>query len=431
MRYISKTKLYYYVLTFFIIFQDSIKEITHLSIIDYFDEILILYFVMRALIRVFNQKEIPTLSGKLLVLTFTFWLIGIFSCLQNSSYQTFDLIMGSILMIKIHLLIISLIVSPLSEKQFTYFVDALLFIGKICLLTGIINFVFPKVWTTVIPYAYEYRRSGFPSVMGLFIHAGQYGWFMLLISIIYYVYYKETGNKVHLYKFVIYALAACMSMKVKVFVSIICIIAFDAFILQQKKISSNKIIISLIAIITVFCAFGSIIFDTYNMYFTDSTGSARFALLSGSLKILKDFFPIGVGFSKYGSYYPRIHYSEWYYEYGLNTVWGLRPGETFFGTDTFWPAIMGETGFLGIIVYVLLLYSIYHALKRIFDKTRDLENTEMIIPCLGLLVFIQTLVESTGEPIFNSSPQNIVIGLIIGSVLAIQYSIRGYSYDTE
>lgn len=420
MRYISKTKLWICILTFIIIFQDSIKEITHISIVDYFDEILILFFAIRALIYACRQKKIPELSGKILFLTGMFAAIGILGCLFNSSFRTFDLIMGSILMIKIYLLIIATLILPWNTSQFDFFIESILFIGKICLVTGAVNFFVPTVWTNIIPYVYSYERNGLPSVMGLFIHAGQFGWFMLLVAIIYYSYYICNGNKKDLYRFVIYAIAACTSMKVKVFIGIILIVLFNTFVLQKKKISPNKIIISLFGVALIWFVFKNVITATYTMYFTDSTGSARFALLSGSLRILIDFFPLGVGFSKFGSYYAKVHYSEWYYKYGLNTVWGLRPGETFFGTDTFWPAIIGETGALGVIIYILILMVIFFNLKRVFDSSNG-NKSNQILSCLGLLIFVQALAESTGEPIFNSSPQNIVIGLFIGNVLARYY----------
>ncbi|SCP96231.1 O-antigen ligase family protein [Anaerobium acetethylicum] len=416
---ISKNKLLIYILTFIIVYQDSLISITHLGFLDHIDELFILFFVARAIFYLAKRSNISSLTTKIFILLSLFWVVGVVSCLIHSSYRFSSLLMASILMVKIYLLIMSLIIHPIKEKTYYHFVDALLFAGKITAVTGIVNFIAPSLWTKLIPFAYDYTRQGLPSVMGLFIHAGQYGWFMLFISILYYSKYRTNKEKRSLYLFIVYACLACLSMKVKVVLGIATILLFDSFVLQKKRIDAKKIIIPFIGVGFVIFFFGGLISETYQMYFTDSGGSARYAFLVGSLSIIKDFFPLGVGFSKFGTYYAQVNYSEWYYAYGLNTVWGLKPGNIFFGMDTFWPAIMGETGVLGTIIYVVLLATIMKALYRNYKTDVSVNGKSCsFIALSSLLVFVQALVESTGEQIFNSSPQNIVIGIMVGFALS-------------
>ncbi|MGZ1298174.1 hypothetical protein ACXO7U_09300, partial [Lactobacillus delbrueckii subsp. bulgaricus] len=100
-----------------------------MSIVSNFDEVLITLFVIRAILYMLRELgsnyrvlKMPKIAGKLLILVGLFWSIGIISCLVNSSYKWFDLLMGSFLMIKIYLLISSIIISPIKNERFEEFV---------------------------------------------------------------------------------------------------------------------------------------------------------------------------------------------------------------------------------------------------------------------------------------------------------------------
>lgn len=135
---------------------------------------------------------------------------------------------------------------------------------------------------------------------------------------------------------------------------------------------------------------------------------------------MKDYFPLGVGFGKYASWYARIYYSEYYYKYNMDRVYGLEPSNPVFATDTFWPTVFGETGFLGSTIYILLLVYIYSLLLRTIKNNYDYISN--IYSLFALLAFIQTICESMGEASFNSPPQNIFVALIIGIALSSSYS---------
>ena len=87
------------------------------------------------------------------------------------------------------------------------------------------------------------------------------------------------------------------------------------------------------------------------------------ALYKTSALVGRDYFPLGAGLGRYGSWLSREHYSPLYAEYGLNDVRGLAPARPAgdglrarvaapSATDTFWPAILGEMGVIGLIAYL-------------------------------------------------------------------------------
>lgn len=427
---VSVRKIKIHILATLIIFQDTITSLSGLSFFDYFDETLILCFAFRTFVKILKTKKIDKNVRYIFVLTAVFWLIGIISCLLHSRYTTSSLLMASILMVKIYILIMSLIIAPLQEKSYVVFLDALLFLGKVSAVTGIINFFLPSLWSNMMPTAYEYARQGLPSVMGLFIHAGQYGWFMLMVGLIHYTKYRTENNKRYFYKFIIYAVLACLSMKIKVVVGVVMVLMFDLYVLQKRKLNLNKVIVPLVTVVPLLLLYGNQLEQTYTMYFTSGSESARYAFLAGGLCIIKDFFPFGVGFGKFGTYYAQLNYSEWYYTYGLNFIYGLQPGNVFFGMDTFWPAIMGETGFIGTTIYILLLVYIFRALYKKYKLINGDFNCDIRFAfMLAMFVFVQAIMESFGEQIFNSSPQNIVIGIMIGYALSIRLNEVGNIND--
>ena len=49
-----------------------------------------------------------------------------------------------------------------------------------------------------------------------------------------------------------------------------------------------------------------------------------------------------------------------------------------------------------------------------------------VIVLSGFLIFIQALVESSGEAIFNSAPQNLFIAVACGFALGINSGVKKY-----
>ena len=45
-----------------------------------------------------------------------------------------------------------------------------------------------------------------------------------------------------------------------------------------------------------------------------------------------------------------------YYQYGLSHIWGLTKEKPNFMADTFWPAIIGELGWGGSVLFLLLFF---------------------------------------------------------------------------
>ena len=175
---------------------------------------------------------------------------------------------------------------------------------------------------------------------------------------------------------------------------------------KNKKISITKL--SIIAILAIMFAWNQI-----SYYYIDLDGSARKVLTETSISIAKDYFPLGTGFATFGSYFSSINYSPVYLMYGIWNVYGLSYGNSWFISDTFWPMIMGQFGVMGLLLYILLIITIFMKIQKEYSiEQKNLYIAKLV--CFGYL-----LISSTSEAAFVSSlaiPLAIIIGINIGKV---------------
>lgn len=153
----------------------------------------------------------------------------------------------------------------------------------------------------------------------------------------------------------------------------------------------------------------SIAWDQVSFYYIELAGqSARSVLTQTSFEIMKDFFPIGTGFGTYGSDVAGQSYSPVYVEYGFTKVHELQK-ETGFFSDTFWPIIIGQTGFAGTMCYLAVL-------SVLFRKTIQVRSADRSAYGAVLFIFVFLLISSTSEPTFNNAV-SIPLAMMLGYAL--------------
>lgn len=101
----------------------------------------------------------------------------------------------------------------------------------------------------------------------------------------------------------------------------------------------------------------------------DGETRARTALTLKSVEIASEFFPLGTGGGTYASAPSyRMGYSEVYYAYGLDTIYGISPEKANYATDVFWPKIIAQGGFFGFFVYIVLFGMVFLPVFRLFNR---------------------------------------------------------------
>ena len=131
---------------------------------------------------------------------------------------------------------------------------------------------------------------------------------------------------------------------------------------------------------------------------------ARSAISINSLDIAKNHLPFGSGFGTFGTWISGVNYSPLYFNYDMQTIWGLAPDYYNFVSDTFWPMILAQFGFIGLIIMGYIIVKIY----------TDIKDNENIYYYLGQMTILAYLITaSIGEPSFTG-PQSLILFMVIG-----------------
>lgn len=80
-------------------------------------------------------------------------------------------------------------------------------------------------------------------------------------------------------------------------------------------------------------------------------------------KTANTYFPFGSGFATFGSDQAARNYSRLYYQYGFNSLFGMNTKDGSFLSDTFWPMAIGQFGWIGSILYILIYVRIFFSFK--------------------------------------------------------------------
>ncbi len=142
-------------------------------------------------------------------------------------------------------------------------------------------------------------------------------------------------------------------------------------------------------------------------YFRSSDAPRRL-FLQYSIVDANAHFPLGSGFGTFGSAEAAKHYSPLYYEYGFNNRWGLSPSYGMFLYDTYWPAILGQFGWVGFVGYI----SVYARMFLRINKTKTTAPEKAFL----YAVFFQYMIHAIGAAILSTSTGLIgIIGLALFS----------------
>ena len=401
MKKINFKKIFMFICIFLVLFNESLSVMLHSTILTYVDELFVVILFFYSIIQLLRKKKTYKIQLLIMIFIVLFSIIGIYSCHTNSNFNFSHVIISNFTTIKFWLLIFSLINIDISKDTKKMLYDCLELITKIVILFALINIFLPTIFYDISPFKISHR-FGMVSVISLFEQPGKYGWFMLFMAIYYYCKYNDTKEKKNRTWAIICAVLSLFSMRTKVIIGMAIVVVSS--LLLDKKINVKLVLGIFLVVLIIFGVFRNTILRTYDLYFNNNESEARVALNNKSLEIMKDYFPIGVGFGKYGSNFARVYYSEYYYKYGLSSIYGLRPEKSNYATDTFWPSIIGETGFLGFVSYIIMIIIVLFYLKRYksFNAT------------FAFLVFVQSICESFGEPSFISSPQFFILAIVVG-----------------
>lgn len=187
----------------------------------------------------------------------------------------------------------------------------------------------------------------------------------------------------------------------------ICLVIYSLIFLR-KNINLLKVLI--LGILVVIVGWSQI------QYYFLNPNASRARVLNTSIEIANDYFPTGSGFATFGTMVSGQYYSDAYDEYGLNDRWGFREDAYSFVADGGWATIIGEFGYIGTILFIVMLICLILSIKE-----RVYEKNVQILPYITLIGYL--LISSTNEAAFNSNYA--VLYAIILAVIVKKQQNRG------
>ena len=223
--------------------------------------------------------------------------------------------------------------------------------------------------------------------------------FLLLILMFTYSSTKKEFLFVMMASFVI-----LMTLRFKAIATVMLYIYMYMIVLSGRKMKMLYLLPLLPFIIVV----GGKEFFFY--FFGENTmDMARGALTYTSLRVANDTFPLGAGFGTFASWMSGVYYSPLYVMYGINGVWGLGREWPALVSDVFWPMIIAQNGYIGLLIYCFVIYCLFRLILQCskYDK-------KIFLSGMGALSYL--LISSIAESAFVNPlavPLSFVIGLCI------------------
>lgn len=277
-----------------------------------------------------------------------------------------------------------------------------------------INLIAPGFWNTAVLGISGFgRRFGLPPITGPFVHPGYFGTTMVLIAVSVAAYRLLIArNKASALLLAFTVGCAILTFRRKVLAGFI---AAYAYVRSKGGFSSTAVMIfwSVPALLVGGGMIAQTISYTYTEYFANPNAVARIRLYLDSINLGAEYFPFGAGFGRFGSAAARSHYSPEYYDLGYPSVWGLGPTEETgkFLTDTFWPAVLGEAGILGLLAYLSALWCVFRVMNKAFKAAYP--PHVRWIALVAAAWTIELLIESIAGAVFTAAP---TYGLFFGIV---------------
>lgn len=310
-----------------------------------------------------------------------------------------------------------------SEKDIRSLLKIIGITAVIILLLAGIELIDPVTFRGMIGnVARVHWRLGFPSLLSIFTHPSIFGWFCGFISLFAFAFYLTEKKIKYLLLFLMFLLGVIFSMRLKPMGAV------AAAILSGLICSRSRAKVGVIITVAILGLF------LLGMFKTRITGIVREQITEyrdplmprtmfyrTSIKIAREYFPLGVGFGRFGGEIAARYYSPVYKKYRFHRIWGLGLDRLFLN-DTFWPMILGELGVIGFLIYFgISVYFLLLFKKGYRQATNSLTGAFFLA---GFMIFVEALVESLAEPIFVKPPA----AYFIFTVAGIAYSLSNRSY---
>lgn len=390
----QEKRIYYIfiVIVYILIFQNLLQN--YIGFLRYFDEILAVCavpFITCAFLKR-NPKIVKTKDLIIFLMLIIIGIVGIYSNIKYK-YQPINIVLSDMIVFYKFFLVYYLfrifnknkIIDKYSKKILRHIKRIIIFF----FVLTIANYIF-HLFPSDYRYGIMVNRLFYEQPTNLVATS------VFLMGAL--IYFEKKINIKYILPLII-VLVSTLRMKAFIFVVVFLIIFLYVGIFN-KKINFSKIII-----IIVLCLI--LAFDQIQYYFLGADDIARTVLLNTSIEIAGKYFPIGTGFATFGSHFSAISYSPVYTIYNIQNIHGLSRNSSFYISDSFWPMVLGQFGYIGFFAFSSIIFILFLKLQKQFS----IKNKYIYIAKLSVLFYL--VISSTSESAFVN-PMSILLALILG-----------------
>ncbi len=380
--------------------------------LGFYDEAFATLFSGAILVMILSQRKIHLYKEEIYV----FYLLVFLTVLGFlSNYMTLPdnptdiraIISDFIVIIKCYLVYFGI-------RLFNVFIDSewiLKTVANLSIILFFILLIFVIYDLAFVVYPRE-RRYGLKSIELFFGHPSRYSF---VFSFIFLSLFSKYINRKTWFLFIILAVGL-LSLRVKYFGFVT--LAFLIFYFKDyiKRIPRQQFFIyAALLFLLFFILFKERIlmfFSIENLRMSWSRG----VLLVKSIDIGNDYFPWGTGFGTYAGYFSGEYYSWVYAKYGIDKVWGITADNPAFIADQFWPMVLGQFGYFGLLTYMLIMVAFIFLFLKLLRHNSQHKPYAMVVALLALFLLI---IDSTSDAIFTQDRAVsifIMLGLLVNTL---------------
>jgi hypothetical protein len=399
-----------------ILFSNTVVRIMTGGTSSIADEVIVAFVgIVFPMIRLVKREPLRRLPGDIALVGF--FILGLLGAVASQVDLT-TIAISAFLTLKLFVFAFGAAQVNWLQSDLTRGIRIAVVVIGIAVLCAAVNFVIPTAWSSYLSRrldgAVDYR-FGFASLIGPFDHEVAFGQFMALAFLAAFSY-RIVVNKSHLTTLIIFFafLGTVLSFRRKAIAALL-LGSLYITIMTSNWIRGRTRFAGILMIL--FAALLAIPVMSYTIsllapeYFGDIL-SPREIMTRDSITVARQYFPLGAGFGQFGSYMASVNYSPLYFELGYSSIYGLGQGDLgLYLNDTFWPMVIGETGFFGALCFLGVLFRNFRS-----GYEAALHRRNSVARWFGILTsawIIEYLVESIATPVFSSPPIFCLLGLAI------------------
>ena len=281
------------------------------------------------------------------------------------------------------------------------------------ILPSIADYIF-EIWPRQI------YRFGIGSIQIFYGHPSNlsaHAIFLIALLCILYPYIERDKfhrvrlSVVNIVLMVLLLVISAATLRLRIIGLIIFFIALYLFMIIFKKRLSLPVI--LIGTAGAAAIGGRRLYDFYFSPYAYTMARGQFAI--NSLDIASRYFPFGSGFGTFGSRMAQLHYSPLYYKYKMMATIGLSPEHPAYACDTFFPCILAESGWMGFIAYLAMIFLLIFSVLR-KQKAACLSQPGRYACFTAVILIAFELLETTGSLAFSET-YSVLIAFALGLCL--------------